>query len=129
MRVLVTGGRNYSDAGRAFAILDHYHAQRPFTVLIEGEASGLDTIAKSWAQARGVPVEPYPADWTDLDTKPLVVRYRRDGTPYNAAAGSIRNQRMLDEGRPNVCLVFPGGNGTEDMWRRALGYCAVLRVA
>lgn len=35
------------------------------------------------------------------------------------AAGPIRNQHMLDIGKPDVVLAFPGGRGTEDMIRRA----------
>ena len=54
-----------------------------------------------------------PARWDDLDTPPVVIRYRRDGTPYNAAAGGIRNAFILTW-RPRVCLSFPGGSGTAD---------------
>jgi hypothetical protein len=120
VRVLVTGGRGYNDQEHVFAVLDHYHAQVPFTCLIEGEADGLDTLAKRWAQSRGVPVDPYPADWTDFITEPVVLRYRRDGTAYNAAAGGIRNGVMLERGKPEICLSFPGGSGTVDMTKRAM---------
>jgi len=36
-------------------------------------------------------------------------------------AGPIRNQEMLDQGRPNMVVAFPGGRGTADMVRRARG--------
>ena len=48
-------------------------------------------------------IELFPADWK--------VRGR--------AAGHIRNQQMLDEGRPHLVVAFPGGRGTADMVRRA----------
>lgn len=102
MRLVVTGGRGYSDTRRAFAALDELHARRPISVLIEGEARGLDSRARVWAVRRGVAVEPYPAAW-EL---------------YGKAAGGIRNQQMIDEGRPDYGLVFPGGFGTADMRRR-----------
>jgi predicted polyphosphate/ATP-dependent NAD kinase len=35
------------------------------------------------------------------------------------AAGIIRNQRMLDEGKPDLVIAFQGGDGTADMVRRA----------
>ena len=35
-------------------------------------------------------------------------------------AGPLRNQRMLDEGKPNLVVAFPGGGGTKDMVRRAV---------
>lgn len=131
-RVLVCGGRDYADRARLFAVLDHYHAESGgFAVVIHGAAPGADSLADEWARLRGVPVEAYPAAWDDLSAVPCVPRRRRDGVPYNAAAGGIRNERMLREGRPDVVLVFPGGRGTEDMYRRAmfvLDFEHVIRV-
>lgn len=132
VRVLVCGGRDYADTMRVWGTLKYYHSQQPFSVLIHGAASGADTLAKEWAEAAGVPVLPFRAAWDDLTTEPVVLRHRRDGTPYNAAAGHIRNQRMLDEGRPDVVVAFPGGKGTQDMIgraRRALGEDRVLVIA
>lgn len=66
------------------------------TVVIHGAASGADTTAAScavdWAMEAGVGcvVKPYPADWA------------RDGR----AAGPIRNERMLREGKPDRGLAF-----------------------
>ena len=34
------------------------------------------------------------------------------------SAGPARNQRMLDEGKPDAGIAFPGGPGTADMTRR-----------
>jgi predicted Rossmann-fold nucleotide-binding protein len=31
----------------------------------------------------------------------------------------MRNQRMIDEGKPDLVVAFPGGSGTADMVRRA----------
>lgn len=118
MRLVVTGGRDYSDTQRAFAALDDLHARRPITVLIEGEADGLDKRARVWAVRRGITVEPYPAPWDDIDHPEAMVRRRRDGKLYDANAGPRRNQQMIDEGRPDYGLVFPGGTGTADMRRR-----------
>ena len=60
-------------------------------------------MAQEWAEARGVPCEVYLANWAELGRK----------------AGPIRNQQMLDEGRPTLVVAFPGGRGTADMIRRA----------
>lgn len=102
MRLVVTGGRDYSDTAAAFAALDELHARKPVTVLIQGEARGLDARAKNWAFRRGITCASYAAQW-DL---------------YDKAAGGIRNQQMIDEGKPDYALVFPGGAGTGDMRRR-----------
>jgi hypothetical protein len=104
-----------------YAVLDRAHAANPIELLIHGAAQGADTLAKEWAKKRGVQDAPFPPDWSNLNVDPCVIRYDRDGVPYNAAAGGIRNQRMLDEGKPHLVIAFPGGTGTADMARRAKG--------
>lgn len=109
MRLLVCGGRDYSDLDKVIAVLDSLQP----TIIIEGGAKGADNLAWRWAKLREVEVRTFKADW------------QRDGK----AAGPIRNQRMLDEGRPDQVLAFPGGRGTADMVRRAeLARIQVVRV-
>lgn len=103
-RILVCGGRDYSDKARLFAVLDHYHAESGgFAVVIEGEARGADTLAREWAESRNIPVLKFPADWD------------RDGY----AAGPIRNAQMIAEGKPTVVIAFAGGRGTRNMITQA----------
>lgn len=103
MRVLVCGGRNYSNTQHVYATLDMLHAQHRISVIIEGGATGADTRANKWANERGLACESYHADWIN----------------NGMAAGPIRNQRMIDEGKPDLCVAFPGGRGTADMVSRA----------
>lgn len=121
MRVLVCGGRDYDDVDRVYQTLDAL-VPGP-TLIIHGKATGADSIGEMWADERGVAVVGYEAHWDDLETPPVVVRRRRDGRDYNAAAGGIRNQRMLDEGKPELVVAFPTpgkpNKGTSDMMRRA----------
>lgn len=98
MRLVVTGGRDFCDTQRAFAALDELHARRPVSVLIEGEARGLDVRAKAWAKRRGIKVDSYPADWST-----------------GRGAGLQRNEAMIYMGKPDFGLVFPGGRGTAHM--------------
>ena len=102
MRVLVCGGRNYVDRQALYQALDELHRLRKFELLIAGGARGADTLAEEWARDRNISSEIYHADW-QLGRK----------------AGPIRNQRMLDEGGPQLVIAFPGGRGTEDMTARA----------
>ncbi len=102
-RILVCGGRD-------FVMTDHYAAafhdvvgRAGATTLIHGGASGADLEAGKLAHGRGLQVIVYKAQWG------------RDGK----AAGPIRNQRMIDEGKPDLVVAFPGGRGTADMVRRA----------
>jgi hypothetical protein len=107
MRVLVCGGREFDDVGLMISILDRLHTEKFFTVLIHGNARGADSMADSWAWRRGVPREPYKVtqgEWDELGKK----------------AGPLRNQRMLDECKPDLVVAFPGGGGTKDMVKRAV---------
>lgn len=103
MRVLVCGGRDYTDREAVFAALDRLHAERGVDVVIHGDAAGADTQARLWAVARGIAHHPYPAEWEK----------------HGRGAGPIRNQEMLDGGKPDGVVAFPGGRGTADMVRRA----------
>ncbi len=100
-RVLVCGGRDYADRDRLFSILDVAHAANPIVELIHGAASGADSLADEWARGK-VAIRAFPAPWE-----------------LGKSAGGIRNQKMLDEGKPHMVIAFPGGAGTADMVRRA----------
>jgi hypothetical protein len=103
MRVLVCGGRDFTDRALLQATLDRLHHARVFTVLIEGDARGADRMAGEWAEAQGIAHEVFKADWEGLGPK----------------AGPMRNQQMLDEGRPDLVVAFPGKSGTGHMKRIA----------
>jgi len=75
----------------------------PISSIIAGGARGADTMAKHLAHAWNVPFRMFKADWNK----------------HGKAAGPLRNQRMLDEGKPDLVVAFPGGRGTADMVRRA----------
>jgi YspA, cpYpsA-related SLOG family len=104
MRVLVCGGRDFSDADLLCRELDCIHAHTPISGIIEGGAAGADDLAAKWSAKTGLPQG---------------VRFYADWAKHGRAAGPIRNQRMLDEGKPDLVVAFPGGRGTADMVRRA----------
>jgi len=103
MRVLVCGGRDYSNKDRVFDVLDKLHDEAGISCVIQGGAKGADYFAAWWADKRRVPGETYAADWEN----------------QGSFAGPARNTRMLEEGRPDVVIAFPGGRGTSDMVRKA----------
>lgn len=115
MIVLVYGGRRYQDRARVFAELDAIHALKPITLLIQGEATGADAYGKAWARAHDVLTSDFAADWNNMEVEIVRPKRRADGSVYNAAAGGIRNRRMMDEGKPDLALEFPGGSGTANM--------------
>ena len=98
-RILVCGGRTYNDANLVNVTLNLLAP----TVLINGGAPGADRLARMWAGYRCIPTFTFPADW------------ERKGP----SAGPQRNQAMIDIGKPDLVVAFPGGRGTADMIRRA----------
>ena len=101
--MLVCGGRSYTDKERLWSTLNGFLQSRRVRRVISGGARGADTMAEDWAKARGIECVVFHADWAK----------------YGRAAGPIRNQQMLDEGRPTLVVAFPDGRGTADMVRRA----------
>lgn len=111
MRVLVCGGRDFENAVYLQSVLDAFHCGEIITSLIHGDCGrsevktgktiGADWLGADWAIT--IPVTAYPADWSK----------------HGRAAGPIRNQQMLDEGKPDLVIAFAGGRGTDDMCRRA----------
>jgi hypothetical protein len=126
--MLAFGGRKYRNKARLFLVLDEEHEREPITLLIEGEAPGADKLSRKWAEARGVEVLPFPADWDDIDRPGAVVRKSRSGKLYDAAAGPFRNMKMLREGRPDRAVGFAGGSGTRDMRVQCLEYGLTPRM-
>jgi hypothetical protein len=109
VRVLVCGGRDYSDYDYVRHVLydfcdthgladNEYKMPNNLTV-IHGGARGADSLADQWAVVNWVPVEEFKADWKN----------------QGKAAGILRNIRMLDEGKPDYVIAFPGGRGTAHM--------------
>lgn len=109
MNVLICGDRNYTDRESLFAYMNWLHdcVLPQIDSVVEGEARGADTLGCKWAESRNIPVKKFPADWTK----------------YGKAAGPIRNQQMLDEGRPDIVVAFHkdigSSKGTLDMVVRA----------
>ena len=99
MKILVCGGRDYTDKALVYATLD----QLKPTHIVNGGATGADWFGLCYARDKGLPYSTYMADWKT----------------YGKAAGPIRNQEMLDKEKPDMVVGFFGGTGTKDMIDRA----------
>lgn len=111
--VLVCGGREYADWTTLHDVMGSIHHDRRITKIIHGCARGADEMAGRWADLVDIPARKYYADWKT----------------HGKAAGPIRNQEMLDDGRPDLVIAFPGGRGTADMiWRAQVAGVEVRRV-
>jgi hypothetical protein len=113
--VLVTGSRTWQDVTAIHnALLEAWNDARqdgwPGIEVIEGQASGADSIAARWAiehHDHGVGHHPMPAKWETCapDCKPGHRRTTRDGLTYCPTAGHRRNADMVNLG-PQVVLAF-----------------------
>lgn len=99
MKVLVCGGRDYEDYDRLEDELNLLERAYGSLTIISGCARGADTLAIRYAEKYNDPLERYPAKWHQ----------------YGNRAGPIRNQQMLDEGKPDIVVACPGGTGTAHM--------------
>lgn len=109
MRVLVCGGRGFTDQALLEGWMDDLHRVCGFTGLIHGGARGADAMGGAWALRNSIPVQVFPADWENL----------------GKAAGHARNTLMLTQGRPDFCVAFPhpswdASRGTRDMVGKAM---------
>ncbi len=120
-RVLICGGRN---VGRAAAVgivtssetkasfdnaseqrakvisdLDRLNAEYAFSKVICGNGKGAELIGLEWAEARGIPVTAFKA----------IKNFIRRESVY------ARNERMLTLGQPDLCVVFGGGEVTDEL--------------
>lgn len=112
-KILVCGGRYYSNKWLVYTYLDTYRVQYEGNLhIIHGncvrrnnetnELVGADYYAKCWAYDNNISQTPYPAEWKK----------------YGYSAGYVRNKLMLNE-NPDMVLAFPGGKGTANMVKLA----------
>ncbi len=104
--VLITGDRDWDDPEMIKGILEGLMLTHNIVRVIHGNCRGADKQGAVAADELGIPLTPYDADW---DT-------------HHRAAGPIRNQQMIDEGKPTLGLAFHDNlsksKGTMDMVRR-----------
>jgi hypothetical protein len=102
--LLICGGRDFDDWGLFTATcIDVFNKHGKITHIISGGARGADKFARWLAKGWDISFTEYPANWKE----------------YGKSAGYIRNKQMLDEGKPDLVLAFPGGKGTEMMMKIA----------
>lgn len=121
MRVIVSGPRNFSNKDYIFRILDiiikklkeqskELKINSEKIEIVQGGASGVDTIADMYAKNRDYKCTEFPADWKN----------------NGRAAGPIRNKQMAKYS--DVLIAFVPGEitkGTLNMINVSKGLCKV----
>lgn len=87
-KVLVCGGRGYINKARLEEVLN---SRSDIGCIVQGGATGADRLAKLWAISKGIPEFECKANWTK----------------FQKAAGSIRNNWMLQWFKPDLVIAFP----------------------
>ena len=104
MKILVCGCRNWNKLG---VIRDRFISLPPDSTIIHGGCTGADTLAGQVAESLGMKIQVFPAEWK----------------LHGRSAGPRRNQKMLDEGEPELVIAFHpdirNSRGTKDMVNRA----------
>ncbi len=70
-----------------------------FDEVVCGMAKGADTWGRIWAEASGIPVKKFPADWNT----------------YGKAAGPIRNKQMADYADAALVFLWDNSRGSKNM--------------
>ena len=100
-RIIVAGGRKFSNAGLLARKLDHLTKNLAIEnmAIVSGCAAGADTLGAEWARARGIEVIEYPAEWDRLGKR----------------AGYIRNEEMAKVATHLVAFWDGESRGTKHM--------------
>lgn len=101
MKTIIAGGRDITD--RALAERAIKRARFHITEVVCGDCRGVDQIGAEWAEAQGIPVKKFPADWN------------KDGN----AAGPIRNRRMAEYANQLIAVWDGESKGTHNMIQEA----------
>ena len=102
MRVLICGGRHFDDDGLIKSELSKLHETIPIDVLIHGGLPTIGTSAENWARRNGVHLVRYPANFS-----------------LGKQGDVLRDRFMLEDGRADMLLVFPGGRRTAELRNHA----------
>ena len=100
--VAVTGGRTVADADAVWTTLDRTKEKHGDMVLLHGDGPGVEKIAASWAEARGVHQVVCRPDWN----------------AHGKAAPFRRNDELLNL-LPKGVIAFPGSGITGNLVDKA----------
>lgn len=100
LKLMVCGSRTITNRTLIFTNIDKFISENPDKkiIIIEGEARGVDSIAKDYALINHLDIMSFPANWSK----------------YGRSAGMIRNEEMVKV--CDFCLIFWDGksHGTKN---------------
>lgn len=112
-RVIIAGGRSFSDYERLKRVMDHLLSKtKEEIVIVCGKARGADSLGEQYAKEKGYEVRYFPADWKGL----------------GKSAGYKRNEQMAQNADALVAFWDGQSRGTKHMIDLAGKYGLDVRV-
>jgi hypothetical protein len=112
LKVIIAGGKHFVPSINAdnwvTRILKNMQEDFGPITIISGGARGADKFGELKAKELKLQCLVFPAQWN----------------VYGKVAGFKRNEEMAQIA--NVCILFPGGNGTADMLKRAITHKLII---
>ncbi len=120
MKLIIAGGRTFSNFEYGFKCIDHMTKGTPKSeiTIICGKAAGGDTCGEEWYKLHkeeGVQIEYFIPKWDDTSAPDAVVKINKFGKEYNAKAGMDRNHAMGDTATHLIAFWDNKSRGTKDM--------------
>jgi hypothetical protein len=98
MKVIIAGGRNFSDYEKLKSFCDEILSDNTGIEIVSGKASGADNLGEQYAKEKGYPVKEFPADWK-----------------LGRGAGHIRNTQMANYSDTLIAFWDGKSKGTKHM--------------
>lgn len=100
MKVIIAGGRDYTDYGQLKIICDYkLFAQHPDIEIVSGGANGADKLGEKYAKENGYALKRFPANWDK----------------YGKRAGVLRNEEMAKYADALIAFWDGKSKGTKNM--------------
>ena len=102
MKIIIAGSRLYTDKDflflECFEIIAklQYEHEIPLSdieIFSGHNPNGADYYGEKFAEKYKIKLRLFPADWNDVTTPPVFIKYNSFGS-YNAMAGNVRNEKM-----------------------------------
>lgn len=128
-RVIVAGGRDFNDYGllkRKMDIILKNVTDK--VVIVSGTASGGDKLGERYAIEKGYTIDPYPADWDNMEASPCVIGKNKNGRIFNKLAGHNRNVLLVSNADAAVFFWNGSSTGTKNCIELAKGKGLKTRI-
>lgn len=112
MKVVICGPRDFNDYDEVLLAIEK--SEYEITEVVSGGAKGVDSLGEKWARENDIPIKRFLPDWKDLSVPNAVVKENSYGK-YNAAAGSVSNEKMAFHADAVIAVVHGETRGTADM--------------